>query len=459
LPVTSVVVRSSVNINANAKSKMSAITHGFLLAITVIVLPSMLNAIPLSCLAAVLIVTGFKLVNPKIFKQAWSQGINQFLPLLVTCVAIIFTDLLIGVLIGLACSILFILRANLKIPNRVIIENHLFGKIRRILLTKQVSFLNRASLSETLEKIPAGTQVIVDASETEYIDADMLDLIIDFKNDRAPKREIALSLVGFKDSYVMKNSIEFVDYSTLELQQNATPDQVLTMLIDGNQRVLEGRRIKRDLNKQISGTAAGQYPLAAILSCIDSRLPVELVFDLGIGDVFSLRMAGNIVSQKVLGGLEFACAVSGAKLILVMGHTKCGAVSAAVDTFFGQTPVNEKYECKHLGFILDEMKKVIEKTWPQIKNDSHVDQNHFLSSVILQNVLHTIHNIKTSSPILARLVDEGKIGIVGCIYDVTTGSAKFLHTDLIAKYEKSSPFLHSPEYIENYLKNPSSLVI
>jgi carbonic anhydrase len=422
LPTTSAVVRSSVNINAKAQSKLSAIVHGLLLLISVLLLPNVINLIPLSCLAAILIVTGLKLASLKTIRSMWKLGLNQFLPFSLTLLAILFTDLLVGVLIGLAVSIFFILKSNFKHQTRLEIEHHLGYQLQRIILPSQVNFLNKAALARTLENIPQKSHVAIDASDTDYIDADVLDMIKDFESDSSLKRQITLSLLGFKSAYEVSDSINHIDYATFELQQNATPKQVLKLLKEGNQRVRQGRRIKRDLNRQILGTSAGQYPVAVILSCIDSRVPVELVFDLGIGDIFSVRMAGNVVSEKVLGSLEFATALAGAKLIVVMGHTKCGAVSAALDAYQGKLS-DEAHTCKHLGCIIDEIKNVAPKVV------AGTDRELVLDGMIEKNVLQSIHHIRQKSSVIADLLAKGHIDMVGCIYDVTTGAAHFIDAD------------------------------
>ena len=164
LPMTSVIVRSSVNINAGGKTKLSAILHGVLLIICVLLMPQWLNEIPLSALAAILIVTGLKLASPKLFKQLWSEGKRQFLPFIITIVAIVVTDLLVGVLIGLGVSILFILHSNLQRPLRRIVEKHTSGDVLRIELANQVSFFNRAAIEKTLHEVPRGGRVLIDAA-------------------------------------------------------------------------------------------------------------------------------------------------------------------------------------------------------------------------------------------------------------------------------------------------------
>lgn len=427
LPTTSVVVRSSVNINANAHTKKSAIFHGLLLLFCVLLFPVILNKIPLSCLAAILIITGFKLTSPKTIKLMWSSGINQFLPFAATFLGIVFTDLLMGVLIGLIVSLFFILKSNLNNPIRIFKEHHLIGEINRIVLANQVSFLNRAVIKDALMQIPDNGQVMIDASDTDYIDADVLDIINDFKNDDAPKRNIIVNTVGFKEHYPVKNAIQFVDYATYELQKSATPQQVLIALKEGNQRVIDGCRIKRDLNRQIMATAQGQFPLAAVLSCIDSRVPVELIFDQGIGDIFSIRMAGNVISERVLGSLEFACAISGAKLIVVMGHTRCGAIAAAVNSYKTNQAIHTTTGCDNLAAIIDDIKKVIiNAKSSEIFNNKNMPIHELESYIIKENVRQSIKEIYLRSNALAKLIQQKEIAIVGCIYDIESGAVEFL---------------------------------
>jgi carbonic anhydrase/SulP family sulfate permease len=317
LPLTSVIVRSSVNINAGGKTKFAAVVHGILLLVSVALLPAWLNAIPLSCLAAILLVTGVKLISPALVKQMWSEGRYQFIPFAATIVAIVLTDLLIGILIGLAVSIGFILNSNMRRPMRRFVEKHLGGDVLHIELANQVSFLNRAALANVLDGVPRGGDVLLNAKNTHYIDPDVLDLIRDFKEQRGPARGVEVSLLGFRRKYELDDQIQYADYSTLELQHALTPQQVLQILKDGHERFRTGRRLTRDLARQVNATANGQHPLAVVLSCIDSRTPAELIFDLGVGDIFSVRIAGNIISRKVLASVEYGCAVAGAKLILV----------------------------------------------------------------------------------------------------------------------------------------------
>ncbi|HEY1050688.1 MAG TPA: SulP family inorganic anion transporter, partial [Prosthecobacter sp.] len=356
LPVTSVIVRSSVNINSGAKTKLSAIWHGILLFGCVLMVPGWLNEIPLAALAAILLMTGLKLASPKLLKQMWEQGRSQFLPFIITVVAIVLTDLLIGILIGLGVSICFILASNMRRPLRKVMEQHITGDVLRIELANQVSFFSRATLEKTLRAVPRGGHVLIDARNTDYIDADILDLIQDFQNNTAVVHGVELSLAGFKDKYSkLEDRIQYIDFSNRDVQNSLDPERVLQIFKEGNERFREGRQLTRDIGRLVDATSAGQFPMAVVLSCIDSRTPAELIFDLGLGDIFSVRIAGNIARDKVLGSMEYATAVAGAKMILVMGHTSCGAVNAAVDLLASHKTAAEATGCVNLDSLITEV--------------------------------------------------------------------------------------------------------
>jgi len=427
LPISSAIVRSSVNVNAGSKTKLSTIVHGTLLLGCVLLIPSWLNVIPLSCLAAILLITGTKLARPALFKQMWSEGRYQFIPFALTMVAIIFTDLLVGVLIGLAVGLGFILMSNLRQPIRRFEEKHLGGDVLHIALANQVSFLNRAALTKVFDDVPPGRHVLLDAVDTDYIDPDILDLIRDFREKTAPARGVEVSVVGFREQYQIADQVQYVDYSTRELQSQVTPQQVVEILKNGNERFRSGKRLTRDLVGQVRATAAGQHPLAVVLSCIDSRSPAELIFDLGLGDVFVVRIAGNVVSAYVLGSMEYACAVAGAKLILVLGHTRCGAVTTAVKTAGLTEPLDQVTGCQHIEPILRDIQTAIDSN--AIRNYDQLpmpEQNAVVDKVARANVLHTVAMIAQQSQTLSALVAQGRILIVGAMYDVASGAIDIL---------------------------------
>lgn len=430
LPITSVIVRSSVNINAGGRTKLAAIVHGILLLVSVPLIPAWLNTIPLSCLAAILLVTGVKLASPTLVKQMWSEGRYQFIPFAATVVAIVFTDLLIGILIGLAVGIGFILNSNMRRPMRRFMEKHLGGEVLHIELANQVSFLNRAALAEVLAKVPRNGHVLLDAQTTDYIDPDVLDLIRDFKEVSGPARNIEVSLVGFQARYQFDDQIQYVDYSTREIQAALTPQQVLQILKDGNERFRTGRRLTRDLVRQVHATADGQHPMAVVLSCVDSRTPAELIFDLGMGDIFSVRIAGNVTSRKVLASAEYGCAVAGAKLILVMGHTRCGAVTAAVNLFCSTQTAAEATGCQNLDYIVNDIQQSADQRTCQVMlKQPAAEAGPLVDAVARRNVLRVVESMRDQSETLDALVRKQQIAIVGAMYDVGTGALEFLTGD------------------------------
>lgn len=440
LPMTSVIVRSSMNINSGGRTKLSAILHGVLLVVCLMTVPHWLNEIPLSALAAILIVTGFKLASPKLFKEMWIEGRDQFLPFVITIVAIVLTDLLTGVLIGLGISILFILHGNLRRPLRRITEKHASGDLLRIVLANQVSFLNRASLEKALNDIPRGGRVLIDARSTNYIDPDIRDLISDFRDKTSVAHGVEVNFLGLKEHNISEDRMEFVDYTSREAQSGLSPQSVLDILQAGNQRFLAGDHIERDFSRQITATSSGQFPMAAVLGCIDSRAPAEVVFDLGLGDIFSARVAGNIATTELLGSLEYACAVVGAKLVVVLGHTSCGAVNAAVDLLAAAKKASEATPCGNLDGLVIEIQRAIDPATLKKPNEwSPEEKAAYANEISRINVMRTIKAIRQRSKTLDTLVDEGKIAVVGALYDVSSGAVSFFQTPESSKIPLSVP--------------------
>jgi MFS superfamily sulfate permease-like transporter len=209
LPMTAVIVRSSANVNAGARTKMSAVLHGFLLLLSLLFIPSLINYIPLSCLAAILLITGYKLARIALFKHMWHQGLNQFIPFVVTIVAVILTDLLIGVGIGMLVGIFYILRTNLRNPYFYHIEKDGDHKAIRLVLSEEVSFLNKAAIQYTLTNLPKGSNVIIDGSNARYIDPDVLEIIHNYKQ-HAHTKEIGVELQDIKMKYDIPKLKELV---------------------------------------------------------------------------------------------------------------------------------------------------------------------------------------------------------------------------------------------------------
>lgn len=202
-----------------------------------------------------------------------------------------------------------------------------------------------------------------------------------------------------------------------KVSQNALQTQdVITMLKKGNERFVSAMPIQRNYSGQVNDTATGQYPFASILSCIDSRIPTEIVFDQGIGDIFNARIAGNFVNEDILGSLEFACKLAGSKVIVVMGHTSCGAVKGACDH-------------AELGNLTQMLAK-IHPAMAEIKTAEGEERNSsnikFVNEVAVENVKQNIDRIKNESPVLAEMYEAGEIDIVGAMYDVASGKVNFL---------------------------------
>ena len=425
LPMTSVIVRSSVNAQAGGRTRLAAVFHGILLLGSVLFLPALLNRIPLAALAAILIVTGFKLASPKVFRQMWAEGIRQFAPFLVTIVAIVATDLLVGVAIGLVTSVAFILWGNLRRGFRVVREEHVGGLVHRIELASHASFLNRAKLATMLGEFRRGDQVAIDARLTDDIDPDVLSMVREFATETAPARGVSVSLFGFKDHYPLQDVRQYVDWTTKEIQASLTPTRVLQLLKEGNERFASGRRLNRDLVRQVDQTSAGQHPMAMILSCIDSRSPTEILFDLGLGDIFSARLAGNVASEKVLGSMEFACKVAGAKLIVVLGHTRCGAVKTTCDLVSRGQDAVQATGLTNLASITEPIAEAValETVTPDRRDGSNAE---FVDRVAALNVRNQIRWIEANSPVLRAMILRGEVAIVGAMYDVSRGRVAFL---------------------------------
>ena len=269
--------------------------------------------------------------------------------------------------------------------------------------------------------------MVLDAKQTEYIDPDVLALIREFRDVRAPARKVELSLIGFHDAYQSVDEVLFVDYSTRQLQDAVTPAQVLEILRQGNLRFEKGRPLHRDFARQVEATAQGQHPLAVVLSCIDSRTPAELILDMGLGDIFSVRVAGNGLSAKVLGSMEFGCALAGARLILVLGHTKCGAVTGAIERAASKQPEDYAAEYKNLRVLLRDIEGTVDLGELGDFSEMKVEARQaFIDDVARRNVIAVVRKIVERSPALGRLVEQRRIAIVGAVYDVSTGKMEFL---------------------------------
>ncbi|MFL6514281.1 MAG: carbonic anhydrase family protein [Chthoniobacterales bacterium] len=201
---------------------------------------------------------------------------------------------------------------------------------------------------------------------------------------------------------------------TKEKQAAVTPQSALAELKAGNARFVSGHLLKRDLREDVKATASGQYPLAVVLSCLDSRKPIEIILDQGVGDIFSARIAGSVVNADILGSMEFACKVSGAKLVAVLGHTSCGAIKGAIDDV----------KLGNLTELLDKVKPAIARVPADVQpRDSK--NAAFVDKVTEANVRLAMEQIRERSPVLRAMIDQNEVGLVGGMYDLSTGEVRF----------------------------------
>ncbi|MDD5215015.1 MAG: carbonic anhydrase family protein, partial [Methylococcales bacterium] len=411
LPMTQVIIRSSINIQSGAKTKASGFISGGLLFITVLFVPEWLNKIPLASLASILLVVSYKLMRPRTFKKMYRAGMYHFIPFIFTILGLIFTNLIIGVVIGLACALLSIVLENYKAAfnfRETRIGNKIFFR-----LNEHVSFLSKAALKQTFDQLPANSEIVIDATRSKYLDYDVFEVIRDFKKE-APLKQIQLTLQNVRGFGILK-PVENVSAHTYETQQALTPTQVLQILKEGNANFVNNLESNRNFLEQVNDTSDGQFPIAIILSCMDSRTSVELIFDQGLGDVFSARVAGNVVNDDILGSMEYACAVAGSKLIVVLGHTHCGAIKGAC-----------------AGVKLDHLTGLLDKIQPAVNDVCTVHHVHeighdeqLIQEVSEKNVRLMVEQIKQRSVVLTNLLQAGKIDIVGGMYDIETGKVSF----------------------------------
>ena len=414
IPITSVIVRTSVNIQTGAKTKFSSILHGIFILLAVSLIPQTLNKIPLSSLATILIFTGYKLTKPGIYVKIYRQGMDRFIPFIATLIGIVTINLLMGILIGLLVSLFYILKSSSQVRLDIIKEIYPNGITNRLVLPQQTTFLNKASLIAELNSIPAQSQLIIDARYSDFIDKEIVEFIQEFQREEAPHKQISLNLIGFKQHYNIHNYIDFINVTTYDVQATLPPQQVLNILKEGNHRFLKDTQIHRSLKIDIKHTASTQHPIAVVLGCIDSRVPVETIFDMSFGDLFCIRIAGNVVNDDVLASIEYACHVVGAKLLVVLGHTRCGAIQAACDGV----------EKGHITQLLSKIQPAIAAE-TQTTHDRTSHNNEFVYNVTELNIASTLQHVYQDSAILRLMTDQDEIGMVGAIYDVNSGHVHF----------------------------------
>jgi carbonic anhydrase len=395
LPITSVIVRSSVNLHAGAQSKLSAILHGWFLLLAILFAAPLMNNIPLAALSAVLILTGYKLAHPQLFMRLYKNGWDQFVPFLITILAILFSDLMIGVLIGIGVSAVFILHNHYKAK---VVSVYNRGTMIEIVLGENLTFLNKQQIIDTLETLPNQTKVLINGSKTLYIDHDILEVLQDFsKNSYRKKIEV---LIGGLPHMNHKQS-----HLTLEFEQSYQE------LINNNKEWVvekelhEGARFFKDLAK-------GQSPQFLFVGCSDSRVPIEILTKAEPGDIFVHRNIANTVSltdTNFLSVLEYAVKVLRVKHIVVCGHYECGGVKAAL------TGEVEGVIWNWISQIKD-VYRLYESTLDAIADPDEKERR-----LIEYNVIEQVKKIRKTLTVQKTVETFGFPKLHGWVYDIKTG--------------------------------------
>ncbi|APS39343.1 bifunctional SulP family inorganic anion transporter/carbonic anhydrase [Salegentibacter sp. T436] len=414
IPLTSVIVRSSVNINAGAETKLSTILHGIFLLLSVLFLSSILNLIPLSSLAVILLVVGYKLASWDVISTMYKKGWNQFIPFVVTVVAIILTDLLIGIFIGSLVSIFFLLRSNYH--NAFFIENtKIFkGETIRLELSNEVSFFNKASIKNSLWNVPQNSNVIIDATFSSYIDHDILEIFEDFKTTFAEENNINVSIIGLKDKYSAGKELDFVREDIEESKERSTPQEILDYLKEGNSRYVDGKLVSRRLRNKELMDFINSPPLATVVNCIDLREPLNVMMNTGIGDLIPIRAAGNLVDSHIIKSIEIACKQQGSRFILLMGNSSNKIYLEALNEYMKngyQNPdslIAEALKAKQIPAKFEEK-----------------DLYTYADLITRWSVKESQKRIIKENPYLRERISQGKLGLATAFFNRENGKIEF----------------------------------
>lgn len=416
IPITSVIVRSSVNIETGAETKLSTILHGLLLTASVLFLSSVINLIPLASLAAILLVVGYKLASIATFKEMYKKGLSQFIPFVVTVLGILLTDVLLGVLIGTASSVFFLLRGNYYNPF-FIEETSKSNKKKsiRLELSNEVSFLNKPAIKRTLWNLPHKSKVIIDATFSSYIDRDVLGILNDFQNTFAKENEIDVNIIGLQESYKPKSNIKMEANVLLPKKELITPQDVLTYLKEGNKRYVDGNLVSRRFRNKELLDFIKDAPLAVVINCIDMREPLNMLLNTGIGDLIPLKAAANLLDKNLIQTSELACSFQGAKLILLLGNNKNRLIKHALIQQIKnpENPVDFFLEPAFNGgaYASDDLKEN--------------NLNELTDNITLFNLELSRARILSESSWLNEAVHSGKVEIATAFLDRKTGAIQF----------------------------------
>lgn len=414
IPITSVIVRSSVNIEAGAETKLSTLIHGILLLASVLALSAIINLIPLASLSVILLVVGYKLASVSLFKSMYLKGWHQFLPFVVTTIAILATDVLIGVLIGSAVSIFFLLRGNYYNPFHIETTKSNKGEVIRLELSNEVSFLNKPAIKKTLWDLPKNSRIIIDATFTTYVEHDVIEILHNFQDTFARENDIELNITGLRENYDQDSKINLLKGQKEENKDLSTPQDILDYIIEGNQRYVEGNLVSRRLRNKELMEFIKEAPLAAVVNCIDMREPLNMLLNTGIGDLIPLRAAGNLMGEHLIHSTEIACRKQGAKLILLMGNSENSFIKDALESY---RKGKESYLQPLLAPALasQELQEKLKKE----------DIDVLVDKITLWNILESKNRIIKQNIYLRDQVIKGNIGLCSAFFNRKTGKIIF----------------------------------
>ncbi|MBC9796316.1 bifunctional SulP family inorganic anion transporter/carbonic anhydrase [Sinomicrobium sp. FJxs] len=414
IAITSVVVRSSVNIESGGQTKLVTILHGILLLLSVLFISSVINLIPLASLSAILLVVGYKLASVSLFRKMYAKGWSQFIPFVITIIAILLTDVLIGVLIGSALSVFFLLRNNYYNPFFIENTKLIQGEAIKLELSNEVSFLNRASIKNTLWNVPDHSKVIIDATFSHYIDLDVVEILRDFENTFAKEHDIDVNIIGLKESYNIGEEIDFVENSIQKEIQKSSPQEILDYLKEGNKNYAKGNLVSRRLrNKELTDFLSSS-PLAVVVNCIDLREPLNMLLNTGIGELIPIRAAGNAVSRHIIQSIEIACRNQGARLILLMGNSGNSFVSEAIEAHTTKNP-------SHLTpLIKDALASETFKNYQENNSPENITD-----AITRFNLEFSKEKIIRQNTFIREQVITGNIGLASAFYNRKTASVEF----------------------------------
>lgn len=401
LPMTAVIVRGSVNVSAGARTKLASIFHGAMILIAVVFLSPIMNLIPLSSLAAVLIYTGYKLLAPHLFKKEYEKGWAQFAPFIITVVAIVLSDLLIGVMIGMLASVIYVVKEDYS---GTVLAIQDLGLRKRVILGENITFLHKPKMSKLLASIPENSVVEIDGSNNHYLDKDILELLLEFKK-AAPQKNIELIIGGIKQ---MENE---------ELKENMRKSY--QRLFDNNLKWIDQRTKEDPL--YFEKLSQGQTPQYLFIGCSDSRVPANEITGTDAGEMFVHRNVANLVVNtdiNMLSVVQYSVEVLNVKHIIVCGHYGCGGVREAM--------------AHRSNGIIDKWLRNIKDVMRLHKDelDAIKDEDQRYRRLIELNVQEQVFNLMKTSFIQKNRTQYGFPEIHGWVYDLKNGKIIDLNVDI-----------------------------